>query len=101
MNIRIGVLLCTTRVDQANRYESTARGGKWLFPGVVVLVSLSSILASFGGWSILLGESNISLIDKLMGAGLGKSRQVYASKPRREILIDRQLGAGLGKSRQV
>ena len=57
--------------------------------------------AIFGDWSMLLEESIISLIDRLLRAGLGKSRQVYASKPRREILIYRLLGAGLGKSRQV
>ena len=38
---------------------------------------------------------------RLLVAELGKSRQVYASRRRREILEFRLLAAGLGKSRQV
>ena len=41
------------------------------------------------------------LIDRLLAAGLGKSRQVKASGCKRAILIDSLLAAGLGKSRLV
>ena len=37
-------------------------------------------------------------MDRLLGAGLGKSRQAEASRRRREILIYRLLGAVVDKS---
>ena len=37
----------------------------------------------------------------ILAAGLGKSRQVEASRPRQQIVVHRLFAAGLGKSRLV